>query len=253
MKDLADHCAKEGCGRKSSSKSRHAVRQATKTSSANVATATSVAESTDLCDPKDSACNYCLNAMLQIDYCEATLADAGYGEDYLSDCLCYGSYNDPQQGYYEAWSPMYFDVAFDYCPVYAATAAPADLKAIKSVTHYCNELGNYYSMTLTDTDTYELAIATAAPSTSSPTSARTSPNTAVVAVQTTASARTGTITVITSPNGGSTRVSSVASAAVSSAASSASVLSTVTVAAAAAAATGSAHQLQIVGRNHPVS
>jgi hypothetical protein len=252
MKDLADHCAKEGCGRKSSSKSRHAVRQATKTSSANVAIATSGAESTDVCDPRDSACNFCLNAMLQIDYCEATLADAGYGEDYLSDCLCYGSYNDPQQGYYEAWSPMYFDVAFDYCPVYAATAAPADLKAIKSVTHYCNGLGNYYSMTLTDTDTYELAIATAAPLTSSTISARTSPNTAVVAVQTTASVRTGTNTVSVSSTGGSTRVSSVASTAIS-AASSAGVLSTVTVAAAAAAATGAAHQLQIVSRYHPVS
>jgi hypothetical protein len=240
IKDLGKHaleeCAKD-CFKKTSSKFKHAVRQATKTSSAAVATGTSGASSTDVCNPTDLACNYCLDAMLQIDYCEASLADAGFSEDYLSDCLCYGSYNDPQQGYYEAWSPMYFDVAFDYCPIYAATAAPTDLKAIKSVTHYCNGLGNYYSMTLTDTDTYELAIATAAPSTSSTTSARTSPNTAVVAVQTTASVRTGTNTVATVSTGVSSRMSSAASSAASSAGS---------VAVAAAAATGAAHQLQVV-------
>jgi hypothetical protein len=235
-------CAKD-CLKKTSSKSRHAVRQATKTFSADVATGTSGASSTDVCDPTDLACNYCLDAMLQIDYCEATLADAGYSEDYLPDCLCYGSYNDPQEGYYEAWSPMYFDVAFDYCPVYAARVAPADLKAIKSATHYCNGLGNYYSMTLTDTDTYELAIATAAPLTSGTTLARTTSNIAVVAVQSTASVRTDTNTVAIS-TGGSSRVSS--------AASSAGFLSS-TRTSVAAAATGAAHQLQVVSFYHPVT
>jgi hypothetical protein len=189
----------------------------------------------------DKACNYCCNAMVQLDYCDAALADAGFDEDYLPDCLCYGVYDDPQYGEYEAWSPMYFDVAFDYCPVYAATAATADLKAIKSATRLCSGLGNYYSMTLTDTRTYQLAVATAAPLSSSTALARTSSNTAVVAVQTTASVPTGTNTVATTFTGGSSRVSS--------AASSASVLGITSVA--SAAATGAAHQLQVVSRYHP--
>jgi hypothetical protein len=145
------------------------IEQVTQSSTARAA-ATTTATSTTCdasvetcaCDPADAACNYCAFALAQIDNCTAAINEAGLDVDSISDCLCYEIVTDETYGDFGVWSPNYFDAAFASCPLYARTAAPADVKDLASATRFCNGQGDYYTMGYTDAGTYRLAIATPA-------------------------------------------------------------------------------------------
>lgn len=132
------------------------------------------------CNPSDVACNYCALAVDQVNTCNNTILSLGLPQNLLRDCLCYKDYTDPTDGPFFAFAPNYLDAALRACPDWARTADTANYQTWVSNTGFCSSQGDYWTMGLTDTAAYRLAIATSAPSVSTTSATRSGSSAAVI-------------------------------------------------------------------------